>query len=113
MRSAGNPSAHRRRVAATSPYTSPFSTPYFTFNSSSLPMTQVNFGVAPPIALSRYWQVTSWFGANAPGPVGPALRSIEATVVGAQTCARRIAASRRALDDNLDDEEDWAPAAAG
>ena len=47
--------------------------------------------------------LTNSFGANAPRPVGPVLRSIEATSVGVQTCARRIAASR-ALADTLNDE---------
>ena len=62
-----NPSAQKRRVAASSPKTSPFiPSVYFTFTSSSGGMTQLNLGERPPVLRSAKSQVTVSPRANAP-----------------------------------------------
>ncbi|MSO63364.1 MAG: hypothetical protein EXQ50_14970 [Acidobacteria bacterium] len=45
--SALKPSAHSRRLAATSAYTSPFFSPYLTLTSSAFVSAHRNFGVKP------------------------------------------------------------------
>src|SRR5688572_4689630 len=85
MRSAPNPRAHRRRVAATSAYTSSLSGPYFTLTSSSGGITQVNLGERPVIFLSTHSQLTVASGANEPSPVGPVVMFMAPTLVLVQT----------------------------
>src|SRR5262245_37264970 len=92
--SAPNPSAHSSRVAATSPYTSPLSRPYFTFSSSSGAITHMNFGDRPVIFLSLKLQTTVSPAGNPSFLSGPAARSLEGMSVSCHTCARLTASAR-------------------
>src|SRR5947207_6015554 len=90
IQSAPKPSAHNRRVANTSPYTSPFVPPNFTFTSSSGVIWQANFGDLPVSVRLTYVQLTVWPNSNASWPVGPRLMSVPAVSVGSQTRARAM-----------------------
>ena len=95
IRSAGKPSAHSSRVAATSAYTSPLVPPNFTFTSSPSARRQANFGVAPPSFLYDVVAPgTSALRSNSPGPSGPTSRFFDATSVALHTWALAMTCTR-------------------
>src|SRR5262245_37090368 len=103
MRSAPNPSADRRRVAAASVCTSGF-LPYLTFRTSPPSNTQSNFGVAP--LGSDGWKRQTAGSGNGPG-LWPRSAADGATAGALHTPARASASLRTSSARSFGVSSDW------